>query len=109
MWIICLSLMMPAASYGQVFMNYGRWIDANAEARHYYIAGLVDAYMTIDTGDQSKTAIHYPRCIVRSGMKSDQLADGVLRFARTRPDLHARPLLFALVEYLNAVCGNPPR
>jgi hypothetical protein len=65
--------------------------------------------MTIDTGDQSKTAIHYPRCIVRSGMKSDQLADGVLRFARTRPDLHAKPLLFALVEYLNAVCGNPPR
>jgi hypothetical protein len=43
MWIICLSLMMPAASYGQVFMNYGRWIDASAEARHYYIAGLVDA------------------------------------------------------------------
>jgi hypothetical protein len=43
-------------------------------------------------------------------MKSDQLADGVLRFAQARPDLHAKPLLGALLlQYLVAVCGDPPR
>jgi hypothetical protein len=36
-------------------------------------------------------------------MKSNQLADGVLRFAQMRPDLHAKPVILALIS----VCGNP--
>ena len=91
MWMICLCLMMPGAAQGQQiqFMNYGRWVGASAEARSYYIAGMFDAYVTLDTGDEAKSAVHYSRCIARSGMKSNQLADGVLRFGQTRPDLHA--------------------
>jgi hypothetical protein len=41
-------------------------------------------------------------------MRSDQLADAVLRFAQARPDLHAKPVLAALLQYLVAVCGDPP-
>lgn len=109
MWIVCLSLMMPSASYGQTqYLNYGRWVGASAMARSYYISGMFDAYMTTEIGDQGKAAIHYSQCIARSGMKSDQLADGVLRFAQARPDLHAKPLLAALLQYLVAVCGDPP-
>jgi hypothetical protein len=107
-WMVCLCLMMPGAAYGQLqFMNYGRWVGASAEARSYYIAGMFDAYMTLDTGDEAKSAVHYSRCIARSGMKSDQLADGVLRFGQARPALHAKPLIFALNQYLIAVCGDP--
>jgi hypothetical protein len=87
--------------------NYGRWVGESAEARSYYIAGMFDAYMTLNTGDEAKSAVHYSRCIARSGMKSDQLADGVLRFGQTRPALHAKPLIFALNQYLIAVCGDP--
>jgi hypothetical protein len=68
------------------------------------------ALSAFSTGDNAKSAMHYSRCIVRSRMKSDQLADGVLRFAQARPDLHAKPLLGALLlQYLVAVCGDPPR
>jgi hypothetical protein len=109
MWIICLSLMMPGAAYGQLqFMNYGRWVGASAEARSYYVAGMIDAYLTTDIGDGAKAAKHYSRCIAQSGMNSDQLAGAMLRFAQTRPDLHATPLLGALLQYLVAVCGAPP-
>jgi hypothetical protein len=109
MWMIGLCLMMPSVAYGQLlqFMNYGRWVGASAEARSYYIAGMFDAYMTLDTGDEAKSAAHYSRCIARSGMKSDQLADGMFRFGQTHPDLHAKPLIYALNQYLIAVCGDP--
>ena len=39
-------------------------------------------------------------------MKSNQLADGVMSFAQERPDLHAKPLLGALLQYLASVCGD---
>ena len=109
-WVICASLMMLDAASGQQmqFMNYGRWAGATPLARSYYIAGMVDGYIMIDTGDKAKSALHYSRCIIRSGMKSDQLADGVLRFAQARPALHAQPVLAALLQYLIAVCGDPP-
>ena len=42
-------------------------------------------------------------------MKSDQLADGVMSFAQERPDLHAKPLLGALLQYLTSLCGDPAR
>jgi hypothetical protein len=40
-------------------------------------------------------------------MKSDHVADGVLRFAQTRPALQSQPLIFALSDYLISVCGDP--
>jgi hypothetical protein len=100
--------MMPGAAYGQVqFLNYGRYVDASAEARSFYIAGLFDALLTIDRGDNARAAIHFSRCIIQSGMKSNQLADGVLHFAQMRPALHAKPLILALSQYLVSVCGDP--
>ena len=112
MWIICLSLMMPAASYGQQmlqYMNYGDWVGASTQERAYYIAGMIDGYLAADIGDQGKTSAHYSQCVERRGMKSDQLADGVMSFAQERPDLHAKPLLGALLQYLTSVCGDRPR
>jgi hypothetical protein len=107
-WIIWLCLMMSGAAHGQVqFMNYGRFVDASAVERSYYIAGLFDALVTIDRGDNAKAAIHFSRCIMQSGMKSDHVADGVLRFAQTRPALQSQPLIFALSDYLISVCGDP--
>ena len=106
--IIWLCLMMPGAAYGQAqYMNYGRYVDASAMQRSDYISGLFDALVTIDRGDNARSAIHFSRCIARSGIKSDHLADGVLRFAQMRPDLHAKPLILALLQYLISVCGNP--
>jgi hypothetical protein len=84
-----------------------RYVDAAAEARSYYIAGLFDALLTIDRGDNARAAMHISRCIIQSGMNSDHVAEGVLRFAQTRPALHAKPLVFALSQYLISVCGDP--
>ena len=107
-WVIWLCLMMTGAAHGQLqFMNYGRFVDSSAAARSYYIAGLFDALLTIDQGDNAKASLHFSRCIMQSGMKSNHVADGVLRFAQTRPALQAQPLIFALSEYLISVCGNP--
>jgi hypothetical protein len=106
--IIWLCLMMPGAAYGQLqYMNYGRYVEASAVERSHYIAGLFDALVMIDRGDNATSSIHFSRCIAQSGMKSNQLADGVLRFAQMRPDLHAKPVILALSQYLISVCGNP--
>jgi hypothetical protein len=99
--------MMPGVAYGQVqFMNYGHYVDATPAARSFYIAGLFDALLTIDRGDDARSAIHFSRCIIQSGMKSNQLADGALHFAQARPALHAKPLILALSQYLVSVCGD---
>ena len=108
-WVVWLCLMLSGAAHGQqsVFMNYGRFADASAAARSHYVAGLFDGLIAIDSGDNAKSSIHFSRCIMRSGMKSNHVADGVLRYAQTHPALQAKPLIFALSEYLISVCGDP--
>lgn len=108
-WIIWLCLTIPGAAYGQQmqYMNYGQYIDASPMERSSYIAGLFDALITIDRGDNAKSALYFSRCVTQSGLKSNHLADGVLRFALMHPNLHAKPLIFALSEYLISVCGSP--
>jgi hypothetical protein len=49
------------------FMNYGRFVDASAVERSYYIAGLFDALVTIDRGDNAKAAIHFSRASCNPG------------------------------------------
>jgi hypothetical protein len=43
-----------------------------------------------------------------SQMTIVQLATNVLNFAKDKPELHTGSVQAALIEYLNATCGQPP-
>jgi hypothetical protein len=81
----------------------------SAEARAYYIAGRIDGFITIDTGDNAKSECTIPDALSDQEWKAISLRMGYCGFAQARPDLHAKPVLADLLQYLTAVCGDPPR
>ena len=82
----------------------------SASERAAYIAGAVDSIITVvDGDDDAKTSLHYSECLLGSKLTSAQVAENILRFAESRPDLHAGPVQVALLQYLIAVCGARPK
>ena len=108
--VICLFLMVisPAANAGQ-FYSYRQWVVLDETLRSVYIAGVFDSLLGIvkDRNDLPVTK-HYDDCITRANMSDRQLADGVIGFVKTRPELQERSVSGALMNYLIAFCGAPP-
>jgi hypothetical protein len=105
---LCLSVLLTVSAQAQ-FLTYAQWASETASMRAAYIAGAFDSVILIGNGEaDAKTASHYSQCVLRSKMKNDQLAEGVLRFAQNRPALHAGSVQAAMLQYLVAVCGAPP-
>ena len=108
--LICsfLIALSPIANAGQ-FYSYRQWVALDETLRSVYIAGVFDSLLGIvkDRNDLPVT-MHYDRCITRSNMTSSELADHVLAFVKTRPELQERSVSGALMNYLIAFCGAPP-
>jgi hypothetical protein len=108
--VICLflSVIMPAANAGQ-FYSYRQWVTLDGALRSVYMAGVFDSLLGIvkDRNDIPVTK-HYDSCITRAKMSDAQLADNVIAFVKTRPELQERSVSGALMNYLIAFCGAPP-
>ena len=74
-----------------------------------YIAGVFDSLLGIvrDRSDLPVTK-HYDNCITRANMSNGELADNVMAFVKTRPELQERSVSGALMNYLISYCGAPP-
>jgi hypothetical protein len=108
--LICafLILVSPVANAGQ-FYSYPQWEALDETHRAVYIAGVFDALLGLvkDEADLPATK-HYDNCITRANMSNVELADNVIAFVKTRPDLQRRSVTGALINYLVTFCG-PPR
>jgi hypothetical protein len=108
--LICLFLIAtsPVANAGQ-FYSYRQWVALNETLRSVYIAGVFDSLLGIvkDRNDLPVTK-HYDDCITRANMTDSELADNIMAFVKTRPELQERSVSGALINYLIDFCGAPP-
>ena len=98
----------PLANAGQ-FYSYRQWVALDDPLRSVYIAGVFDSLLGIvrDRKDLPITK-HYDRCITRANMSNGDLADNVMAFVKTKPELQERSVSGALINYLIDFCGAPP-
>ena len=51
---------------------------------------------------------HLHKCLQDSRMSNFQLANNVLAFGATRPNLHTKAVPYVLTDYLREACGPGP-
>jgi hypothetical protein len=117
--IIALTALLISSTAQSEFYTYQRWLTLPLSARALHIAGIFDATvsdgMLIDTlGDPLLRSVgtqwlHFDRCVNRSQMTDFQLAANVADFAKDKPKLQIGSVQAALVQYLAATCGEPPK
>jgi len=109
-WLLIVSpvILSPVANAGQ-FYSYSQWERLDGTLRAVYIAGVFDSILGIvkDRRDLPVTK-HYDDCITRANMSNGELADNVIAFVKTRPELRERSVPGALINYLVVFCGAPP-
>jgi hypothetical protein len=91
------------------FYNYSRWEQLSEQGRLGYIAGAIDALTSIAGPEQARAALHYRECIERSDMNLFQQDTNVKAYVRTQPAFQAGGMPNALLRYLIALCGLPPK
>jgi hypothetical protein len=99
----------PAQAQQYVFYNYSQWEQLSEPARLGYIAGAIDTLSGIASPAQLPAAMHYNTCVANSNMNLIQLDRNVRSFVRTQPALQAGAMSSALMSYLIALCGVPPK
>jgi len=108
--LICVFLIAisSVANAGQ-FYSYRQWVALDDTLRSLYIAGVFDSLLGIvrDRKDLPVTK-HYDNCITRANMSNGDLADNVIAFVKSKPELQEKSVSGALMNYLIAYCGPPP-
>jgi len=100
-WLLLGTL--PASA---TFLTYSQWAALPSRDRTIYIAGAFDELISEATGTVAlKLVTHYSECVASAKMSDGQLADNVLSFAATQPDLQISTVPEALVAYLGKACG----
>jgi hypothetical protein len=99
----------PAHAQEYVFYNYSQWEQLSETARLGYIAGAIDTLSSIASAETIRAAKHYNTCVANAHMNLVQLDGNVRAYVRTKPALQAHPMSFALLDYLVALCGPPPK
>jgi hypothetical protein len=105
-WLFSLTL--PASA---TFLTYSQWAALPDNVRGMYIEGAVDQFTAIVLeGDKIaiRYATHYSNCLGQAKMNSTQLANNVINFVSSHPDLQTGSVPAALMAYLLVACGQPP-
>jgi hypothetical protein len=103
-----IALLVSSAAQSNYF-TYQSWLAMAETSRVAYISGAYDSLVTFVEGEQAgRNSLHYTKCITTAKMTNFQLAANVLNFAKDKPQLHTGSMQGALIEYLNAACGQPP-
>src|SRR5215467_11541985 len=100
--LVCLFFIVTSsvANAGQ-FYSYRQWVALDDTLRSVYIAGVFESLLVIvmDRNDLPVTK-HYDNCITRANMSNGDLADNVIAFVKTKPDLQEKSVSGALMNYL---------
>ena len=107
-----VALVITVASAQAAFFTYAEFEQMPAQHRALYIAGVFDAYVGTYMFDPAATQTqqHRMKCIGKTKMNNTQLADNVIAFARSRPDLQTgQDVLGALYSYLAVACPEPAK
>lgn len=102
--ILSVLLVDPAPA---VFFTYAEWARLSEYGRSNYIAGLFDGMVSFSEPEDSWIGMHYYHCISNAKITNGQLANNVLVYASSRPNLQNKPVATALVNYLKEACGPP--
>jgi hypothetical protein len=106
--IVLAALWVQPAS--AVFFNYSEWAALPEGPRAFYMSGAFDSLVTFaDSPDGAVAGRHYQTCVAKSGMNNDQLARNILNYAKDKPALHTKRATHAMLDYLVAACGLPPK
>jgi hypothetical protein len=100
---VLIALLVSSAAQANYF-TYQEWLAKPAIVRAAYIAGALDSLVNYT---DPRIAMHYNNCIARAEMRSDQLADNVLNYARDKPSMQTGSVQHVLLDYLIAACGAP--
>jgi hypothetical protein len=102
-----LALVCSAADAG--FVTYAEWEAYPTKMRAAYVAGAFDTLVGYGLTAQSRAiGAHYNKCLVRTKMTGDQLAEHVKEFATASPKYQSETVQYALINYLIQMCGPPP-
>jgi hypothetical protein len=108
--LMALVLSSAAQAY---YVTFQQWQAMPELARNACIMGAFDGFVYDYSGVLSEweqaAALHYEMCISKAKMANGQLAANVLNFASDKPKLQTGPVQLALIEYLFAACGPPPK
>jgi hypothetical protein len=92
------------------YYTYSEWAGLPPNFRAVYVAGMYDALTSFATTDADiKSAVHYQNCISRAKMQNTQLAENMLAYAGSRPNLQSGGVTGAFINYLIELCGKPPQ
>jgi hypothetical protein len=105
--VLAVLWVRPASA---VFYTYSEWAALSEVQRAFYISGAYDSLTSFaDTPEGARGAVHYQTCVAKSGMTNSQLAAKILNYAKDKPALHTLPATHAMLDYLIAACGLPPK
>jgi hypothetical protein len=90
-----------------IFLTYEQWEQLPTALREAYVAGVIDQLSTVGVPEGLNSAKHYNECIVKSGMRLGQIAEGTKRFMEMHSDLRQKPTPTAVMTYLITLCGLP--
>src|SRR5215475_138305 len=99
--VCALLVALSAAPAHSGVYTYSEWERLSDSRRAAYIAGAFDAYVGLFTRDPGEMQLkkHYGQCISGSRMTDQQLADNVLRFGRSHPEVQNESMMPALFGY----------
>jgi hypothetical protein len=90
-----------------IFLTYEQWEQLPVSLREIYVAGAIDQLSTVGVPAGLSSAKHYNECIVKSGMRLGQIAEGTKKFMEMHSDLRQKPAPTAVMQYLITLCGLP--
>lgn len=103
--ILLLLATIPANA---AFLTYSQWARLPPDERTRYIAGAFDSLVSVaPSGAGNLYQEHYSNCLYNAQMSDKQLADNVMSFASTRPELQGNLVTGPLIKYLISLCGQP--
>ena len=106
---VLLLLSWPADAEERPYYTFSQWAELQEDDRAAYISDLLDTFAMAAMEPAQTTAQHYSQCIRRSRLTTRQLANYLREYGRARPEMQANPIQDAMNNYLNALCGQPPR
>jgi hypothetical protein len=111
---LCLVLFFAAVtlqSAHATFLTYPQWEALSVDSRNAYISGAFDSLEVFGMSgtETGRPGMHYYHCLKRIKMNNAQLAEGVRAVALNDPELQGLPVQAALIQYLNKLCGEPPK